>query len=113
MHRELRRFRVLIDGNPFQVETFVKDIMHLPIAGGEMAAQLKFMFVVVPLRAPNQYGMSSSQGLNFFTKILTSVVDTYAEEKDADVKRCWMEAFAEAALCLIVDENLLSGVSGL
>ena len=67
MSRELRRFRVLLEGNPFQLETFVKNIMHLPVAGGEMEASLKFMFVVMPLRAPTKYGLSSSQGLNFFT----------------------------------------------
>ena len=39
MSRELRRFRVLLEGNPFQLETFVKNIMHLPVAGGEMEAR--------------------------------------------------------------------------
>ena len=110
MSRELRRFRVLLEGNPFQLETFVKNIMHLPVAGGEMEASLKFMFVVMPLRAPTKYGLSSSQGLNFFTKILTTVVDIYAEEKDQKLKKIWMRAFAEAALSLINDENLLSGM---
>jgi hypothetical protein len=109
MHRELRRFRVLYEGNPFQVETFVKNVMHLPVED-EMVAQLKFMFVVMPLRSPTKYGMTSSQGLNFYTKVLTTVVDVYAQEKDAKLKRLWMNAFADAALCLIVDENLLGGM---
>ena len=74
-------------GQPFQLETFVKNIMHLPVAGGEMEASLKFMFVVMPLRAPTKYGLSSSQGLNFFTKILTTVVDIYVEEKDQKLKK--------------------------
>ena len=41
MHRELRRFRVLYEGNPFQVETFVKNVMHLPVEDEMVAGQTK------------------------------------------------------------------------
>ena len=105
----LERYRVLAEGNPFQVETFVKQEMHRG-SPAQIQANIKFLFVTVPLRSPTKYGMTSSQGLQYVAKVCTATADAYAEATDPEQKKVWLEAFTDVAMSLIKDEDLLKGM---
>lgn len=98
--------QVFADGNSFEVETFTTELM----TSRHPEAQTKFLFVFLPLRSPNKYGLSSTQALQIMTKVLIASSDCYAASKDARLKAIWLDAFADVATCLIEDDDLLSGM---
>jgi len=110
------KFSDLLGGNLFEVETFVHDFM---MAGEEAAdedlamARLKFLFVLLPLRTPTRYGLTPTQGLQLVTRVLVSIENVYADAsgKGAEsAKLKWMDSFADAALYMIQDEQMLRGM---
>ena len=107
--KHLERYRVLSEGNPFQVETFVKEQM-LRGSPDQIQANVRFLFIIMPLRSPIKYGMTSSQGLQLVAKVCTATADVYAEATDPQQKRVWLEAFTDVCMSLIKDEDLLRGM---
>jgi len=106
------QFQVLLTGDLYQVERFVAECME----GGEpedAVAALKLLFVVLPLRAPTKYGLTSTQGLLLATRVLNAVADVYSSSTgDAcqNKRKRWMRAISDAALFMIQDDGMLKGM---
>ena len=69
-----------------------------------VAANMKFLFSILPLRHPTYYGLTSSQGLEFVARIMTSAADVYSQTTgpDADVqKRRWLVALMDVCTFMI------------
>ena len=107
---EASRFRAFGDGNPFLVEQLTLELMRGGGDPGAARANLMFLFALVPLRAPAKSGLAGPQALQVVTRIMMATFDCYAASKDDELKAVWMDAFVDAALFLIHDDGLLSGM---
>lgn len=112
-HAELpERFRKFLIGTPWEVESFVRELMVEGDADS-ISANIKFLFVILPLRSPTKYGLSSTQGVQLVTRIINMTAHVYALENGDNseaLKRIWLRAFADSALYVIQDEDLLTGM---
>ena len=102
-------YRCLVTGSPYEVKTLVEKCMRHgnPLAS---ATKLKFLFVILPLRRPAQYKLSSSQGIDFVARIVTAMSDVYAQSTGPDAeaqKRRWMAAFMDVCTWMIYDEGMI------
>jgi len=106
------KFRKFLTSSPWELERFVRELI---IEGGaeSIIANIKFLFVVMPLRSPTKYGLSSTQGVQLVTRIINTLSNVYAlesGENSESLKRIWLQAFADCAMYTILDESLLSGM---
>ena len=103
--------RVLLHGNPYEVEKFVEKAMREGNPN-TTAAKLKFLFVMVPLRSPMCCGLDPSEGLKLVSRVLTASADVYAQTqgKDERQKKRWMSAFMEVCNWMIQDVGMLPGM---
>lgn len=104
------RFRPLLTGDPYQIEKLVRSCMTQSDA--ELAtAELKFLFVLIPLRAPTKFHLNSTQAIALATRVYTTAVDIYASatnENFHDEKKKWMESIVDIVMYLVHDEGLLN-----
>ena len=79
LDRDLARFSVFTDGNPFSVDNFVE---HLMTDGGDstIRANLMFLFAFVPLRHPTKVGATGTHALNMVARVMMSTFDCYASK---------------------------------
>ena len=110
------KFNVLFGGNLFEVESFVRDFMKIrddDVDEFLLESRIKFLFLLLPLRTPTKYGLTPTQGLQLVTRVLISMENVYADAsgKGSDeAKQRWMGAFADAALFMIQDDQMLRGM---
>ena len=112
-HAELpERFRKFLTGSPWEVEGFVRELI-VEGSAEAITANIKFLFVILPLRSPTKYGLSSTQGVQLVTRIINTISNIYALESGENseaLKRIWLGALADCAMYAILDEDLLSGM---
>ena len=86
-HAELpERFRNFLTGSPWELERFVRELM---IEGDAetITANIKFLFVLLPLRSPTKYGLSSTQGVQLMTRIINTISYIYMHWNVANIQR--------------------------
>lgn len=106
------KFRKFLTGSPWKLERFVRELMTEDDAES-IIANIKFLFVLLPLRSPTKYGLSSTQGVQLVTRIINTISNVFAlerGEKSEAFKQIWLRAFADCAMYAILDEGLLSGM---
>ena len=86
-----------------QVESIVEKMMR---DGNprSTAAKFKYLLAILPCRAPNKFGLSSTSGLEFGARILTASADIYCNTKGPGsslLKKRWMAAFVDIATWMI------------
>jgi hypothetical protein len=122
-HEDLpSRFRILLNGGPYEVEDALRKMMggeqhtsseEALVPPEEAIANLKFLFVVLPLRSPAKYGLDSTHGLQLVARIFTTTADIFASTVGPGAekwKALWMECFVDMILSLVDDEDLLKGM---
>ena len=107
------RFRHFLTGTPYEVESFVRELMVNGETDLDIIANIKFLFVLIPLRSPAKYGLNATQGIQLISRIIHTCTNIYSfesGEKADHFKRCWLSAFSDCALSMIQDEGLLNGM---
>jgi len=104
--------RVILNGNHYEVESIVEKMMR---DGNHRstAAKFKYLLAILPCRAPNKFGLSSTSGLEFGARILTASADIYCNTKGPGsslLKKRWMAAFVDITTWMIQDDEMLHGM---
>ena len=74
------------------------------------AAKFKYLFAILPSRAPTKFGLSATSGLEFGARVLTASADIYCNAKGPgshQLKKRWMAAFVDIATWMIQVEVFL------
>ena len=77
-------------------------------------ANLHYIFSILPLRDPAQYGLSSTDGIELVARLFATTADVYANavgDDSDDLKAEWMKAFVDALVFMIEDEGMLKGTN--